>query len=76
LGTELIIVNTAQDDSIIYTEKLKAYMMLSFFKSDLEAAGRWEQDWLMHFHPDKCNILNVTLKHSPVQFCYKLHNHI
>ena len=62
------------DDRIIYdvyTEKLKVYIQY-----DLEAAGRWEQGWLMHFHPDKCNILNVTLNKSPVHFCYKLHNHI
>ena len=32
-------------------------------------------DALPH-HPDKYNILNVTLKKRPVQFCYKLHNHI
>ncbi len=45
-------------------------------QSDLEAAGRWEQDWLMHFHPDKCNILSATQKRNPVTFTYKLHDHI
>jgi hypothetical protein len=27
-------------------------------QEDLEAAMKWEQDWLMSFHPDKCNIMN------------------
>ena len=30
----------------------------------------------MHFHPDKCNILSITQKKKPVQYTYKLHNHI
>jgi hypothetical protein len=39
-------------------------------------AGRWEQDWLMKFHPDKCNVLNLTLKKNPINFSYKLHDHM
>ena len=30
----------------------------------------------MHFHSDKCNILSITQKKKPVQYTYKLHNHI
>jgi hypothetical protein len=26
-------------------------------QSDLDAAARWEADWLMAFHPDKCTVL-------------------
>jgi hypothetical protein len=25
----------------------------------LDAAARWERDWLMAFHPDKCSVLSV-----------------
>jgi len=42
----------------------------------LEAAGSWEQDWLMQFHPKQCNILSITQKKKPILFSYKLHNHI
>ena len=29
------------------------------FQQDIEAAAKWEQDWLICFHPDKCNIMSV-----------------
>jgi hypothetical protein len=40
---------------------------LYFFKfvivlDDLEAAAIWEEDWLMAFHLDKCNLLSITTK--------------
>ena len=43
-------------------------------QDDLNAAARREQDWLMCFHPDKCNILSISSKQKPVT--YKLHGHI
>ena len=44
------------DGSILYME-IKSIHDSELLQSDLEAAGRWEQDWLMHFHPEypKCN---------------------
>ena len=47
-------------------------------QQDLEATVKWEQDWLMSFHPDKCNITSVTQKKNnkkTIQFTYKLHGH-
>ena len=49
------------DHSITYSEIHNQEDSIKL-QLDLEAAGRWEQDWLMHFHPDKCNILSVTQK--------------
>ena len=43
------------DDSIIYRE-IKNTNDCYKLQEDLEAAGRWEQERLMHFHPDKCNV--------------------
>ena len=40
---------------------------------DLEAAAKWEQDWLTCFHPDKCNSMSVAQEQNPIQFEYKLH---
>ena len=30
------------------------------FQQDIDAAGRWEADWLMVFHPDKCTKLSLS----------------
>jgi hypothetical protein len=35
-------------------------------QQDLDAAGKWEQDWLMHFHPDKCTVVSVTQKRKTI----------
>ena len=63
------------DDSIIYRQ-IYSTSDSKLLQLDLEAAGKWEQDWLMSFHPDKCSILSVTRKRSPITFSYNLHNHI
>jgi hypothetical protein len=44
------------DDSIIY-RPIKRQADCIKLQEDLESAVKWEQDWLMAFHPDKCNIL-------------------
>ncbi len=62
------------DDSIIYKE-IKTPDDCKKLQEDLDSAGRWEQEWLMHFHPDKCNILSVTQKQKPIETTYKLHGH-
>ena len=62
------------DDSIIY-KTIQNPSDLEKLQSDLDAAGRWEKDWLMHFHPDKCSILNITQKRKPLPYSYKLHGH-
>jgi hypothetical protein len=41
-----------------------------------DATARWEADWLMAFHPDKCTILTITRKKTPFKHDYILHNHI
>ena len=61
------------DDCIIYKE-IHSIQDAKDLQDDLNAAARWEQDWLMCFHPDKCNILSTSYK--PVEFTYKLHGHI
>lgn len=63
------------DDSIIYRE-IKNQNDSILLQADLEAAGKWEQDWLMHFHPDKCNVLSMTQKKNRIHYSYKLHGHV
>ena len=62
------------DDSIIYMPVRSQSDCLKL-QADLDAAAKWEKDWLMAFHPDKCTFLSVTTKHQPVQHNYILHNH-
>jgi hypothetical protein len=52
------------DDSIIYKE-ITCQDDCKKLQSDLDAAARWEADWLMAFHPDKCTVLTITQKKTP-----------
>ena len=63
------------DDSIIY-RTIKSQNDCLKLQEDIESAIKWEQDWLMSFHPDKCNILQVTTKKQPHHFYYNMHGHI
>jgi myo-inositol-hexaphosphate 3-phosphohydrolase len=45
------------------------------FQENIDAAERWESDWLMAFHPDKCTVVTITNKKHPVKHNYLLHNH-
>jgi hypothetical protein len=63
------------DDSIIYMP-IKSQHDCNKLQQDLDAAARWERDWLMAFHPDKCSVLSVTKTKQPIQHIYILHNHI
>jgi myo-inositol-hexaphosphate 3-phosphohydrolase len=62
-------------DSIIYRQ-IKSQNGCLKLQEDLESAIKWEQDWLMSFHPDKCNIMNITIKRNPIHFYYNMHGHI
>ena len=53
------------DDIIIYKE-IHSESDARNLHQDLEAAERWEQDWLMCFHPDKCNVLSINLSNLPI----------
>ena len=45
-------------------------------QQDLENLEKWEDEWEMQFHPDKCNILPVTRSRKSNNFDYKLHDHV
>ena len=55
------------DNSIIYKE-IHSMDDARNLQQDLEATAKWEQDWLMSFHPDKCNITSVTQKKTNKQY--------
>ena len=45
-------------------------------QDDLQQLWEWERRWGMSFHPEKCSILRVHRKRSPVLFAYSLKGHI
>ena len=42
-------------------------------QQDLHKLARWEVEYSMEFHPEKCNVLRVTRSRSPSIFNYTLH---
>ena len=44
-------------------------------QSDLLELEKWESEWDMKFHPDKCNVLHVSRARKPRKSDYYLHGH-
>ena len=40
----------------------------------ITSIGKWERDWLMEFHPDKCQVLTIPASHTPTLHPYHLHD--
>ena len=71
------ITSTARlfaDDTIMYLT-IKSQSDAQQLQLDLDALGKWEKNWMMNFHPDKCNVLTITKKRKPIKHQYTLHGH-
>ena len=44
-------------------------------QEDLSNLERWESDWQMSFHPEKCEVIHITTKKTPILHSYSLHGH-
>jgi hypothetical protein len=62
------------DDTIVYLT-ITADVDRVHLQEDLDRLAHWEQTWKMSFHPEKCNVLSITMKRNPVTNCYILHGH-
>ena len=62
--------------SILFLIQIKWTSDCIKLQEDLDGAIKWEQDWLMQFHSDKCNILRVTTKKTHIHFYYNMNGHI
>ena len=63
------------DDCLIYKE-IRTPQDAADLQSDLDALQQWERQWLMSFHPQKCQLLRITRKKSPIEADYSIHGHI
>ena len=43
---------------------------------DLNYLESWKSDWQMSFHPEKCEVIHITTKKTPILHSYSLHGHI
>ena len=62
------------DDSFVYKTINNTQDSLQLQK-DLDALTKWENEWSMEFHPDKCKLLRITNKLKPIEASYYMHNH-
>ena len=44
-------------------------------QEDLDKLAKWETNWKMSFHPDKCNVLTISKKKNTIEKPYILHGH-
>ena len=59
------------DDTIAYLT-VTSKRDVQELQKDLDKMGKWEEDWQMEFHLDKCKVLTVTRKKNPIKFINKI----
>ena len=60
------------DDSLDY-RIVKSKEDQTLLQEDLDKLQEWERDWLMQFNADKCEVIRVTNKLSPLIHDYHIH---
>ena len=63
------------DDTIVYLT-ISALTDCHTLQTDLHKLEKWEEEWLMSFNPDKCEIIHISRKQKPILFQYTLHNQV
>ena len=61
------------DDSLLYRQ-INSQKDCEILQKDLDTLQIWESKFKMEFHPEKCNLLQITNKKKPFDFIYKIHN--
>jgi hypothetical protein len=59
------------DDAIIYRD-IDSIGEAELLQQDLNCLLKWEKDWGMSFHPDKCIVLRTTFKRSVHAYTYHI----
>ena len=64
------------DDALIYRH-IKSDEDARRLHQDLDALQKWESEWQMNFHPEKCQVIRIcTNKRFRRETTYTLHGHI
>ena len=45
-------------------------------QKDLDGLKNWKRDWLIEFHPQKCQTMLITNKRKPITVPYTIHGHV
>ena len=61
------------DDTIVYLT-IKSNTCAEKLQHDLHCLEKWEKEWSMEFNPDKCEVLRISRKRTPINYPYTLHN--
>ena len=68
-------IRLCADHCLIYKE-IHSQHDTEDLQTDLDALQTWERRWLMSFHPQKCQLLRITRKPSPITAQYNIHGHV
>ncbi|KAK3083817.1 hypothetical protein FSP39_003606 [Pinctada imbricata] len=68
------VVRMFADDCALY-HTIRSETDAIHLQEDLENLQIWERDWMMEFHPKKCQVLNITAKRKIIHHPYKIHGH-
>jgi hypothetical protein len=63
------------DDCVLY-RRIRSTEDTNALQDDLNSLQNWERDWLMEFHPEKCQVLHISNKRNPLEYNYNIHGHI
>jgi hypothetical protein len=63
------------DDCVLY-RRIRSTEVTNALQDDLNSLQNWERDWLMEFHPEKCQVLHISNKRNPLEYNYNIHGHI
>ena len=61
------------DDTIVYITFENSKPGCHLLQEDLRGLEKWEQDWSMSFHPEKCNVIRFSKKREKINHNYTLH---
>ena len=67
-------VNLFADDTLLCLA-IQNSSDCSKLQDNLHNLERWETDWQMTFHPEKCEVIHISNKKMPVIHSYSLHGH-
>ena len=62
------------DDTLLYLT-IHISSDCTKLQDDLNNLQKWESDWQMSFHPEKCEVIHITTKKYPIKHKHTLHGH-